>query len=464
MNIFPILVLFFFLRLILANLFPLTADESYYWLWAKHLDWSYVDHPPMIAYLNFLTTLGRENLLGLRLGAIFLTTLTALFIYLLSKRILGEKVAFWSTILFQILPHFLVIWLTMFVELPLGLFWIISLFLLEEAIFKQKTNLWYLLGITVGLGCLSKYTMFLFWPCLTLFLVLAPRFRFWIKRKEPYVAFLISIFLFLPVIYWNSQHDWISFFFHTGKATADPWGVNFLPFLVDQIVHFSPFLIFLLYPTLRYALREDEKNKFLFSFSFPVLFLFTLLSIKIKVWAHWPAIGYLTLLPLVISNLSRKEKSLRRYLISSFTFSLLVLAILFWVTPGILRHQKNYIRNYQLAALIPKNYKIFAKTNVSAALLEFYLKRPVYLATGFLKPHPLWGEKQYELWGIPELKKKESIYYFGEDSNHFRKEALRCFEKISETPIFNLYLIEDYINNSYKLFFLEHYKKTSEHP
>ena len=32
-------------------------DEALYWVWAQRLDWSYVDQPPLIAYLVALTTL-----------------------------------------------------------------------------------------------------------------------------------------------------------------------------------------------------------------------------------------------------------------------------------------------------------------------------------------------------------------------------------------------------------------------
>src|SRR3989338_9133871 len=128
------------IRLCLALLFPLTADESYYWLWSKHLSFSYVDHPPMVAVINFLTTFGRENLLMLRLGSVVITLLVSIFIYLLAKEAFNEKVSFWSTVLFQILPHFVVVWLTQFVELPLTLFWALSLLILARIIRKPKAE------------------------------------------------------------------------------------------------------------------------------------------------------------------------------------------------------------------------------------------------------------------------------------------------------------------------------------
>ena len=478
LNIIIVLVIFTLIRFGLSLLFPLTADESYYWLWSKHLSLSYVDHPPMVAYLNFLMTFGRENIVLLRLGTVAVTLLTSLLIYCLAKKNFDEKIAFWSAVLFQILPHFAVVWLTMFVELPLVLFWAVSLLILagifqmrnaelrmrNSALHIPHSTLWYLLGVTVGLGCLSKYTMFLFWPCLAIFFLISKENRFWLKQKEPYLCFLLSAVCFLPVIVWNSRHAWVSFTFHSAKASADAWGVNVLPFVGDQLVHFTPFLLFALYNVYRWSLKKDEGTKLLFSFSAPVLVLFFLLSAKVKIWAHWPEIGYIGALPLTVAYLAGNGKSLKKFMTWIAIFSGLVLAILLFVSPGVLLHQANYKQNYRLAEKLPPEYKIFAKTNVSSSLLEFYTKRPTYLSTGFLMSGQPWGRKQYELWGIPELKKGETVLYYGEDNSFFRDRAGKYFDKITELPDVKLYLVEDYITNNYKMFKLEGYKEESFHP
>ena len=422
MNIWAFLSIATILRLILANLFPLTADESYYWLWAKHLSLSFVDHPPMVGLINYLTTFGTENLFMLRMGVVIITLLVSLFIYLLANEIFNEKVAFWSVVLFQIIPHFVVVWLTMFVELPLVLFWTLSLYLLSRIIkYQHPTSIpacrqarlasspisltWLLLGITIGLGYLSKYTMLSFWLYLAVFFILSPESRFWLKRKELYLAFIISSFFLLPVLYWNYQHQWISFAFHSERVGGDPLGANTISFIADQLVHFTPFLIFTLLPVLKYALRKNTETKLLFSFSALPLLLFLALSLKMKVWAHWPSVGYIAAIPLTVDYLLENGKSLKKFILWISLFASIILLLLFWVSPGILLHQKDYALNYQLKEKLP-GIKIFARTNVSASLLEFYTRRPTYLATGFLKPVPLWGEKQYELWDLVPLSRK----------------------------------------------------------
>ncbi len=39
-------------RMLAAAVVPLTIDEPYYWLWAQHPAWGYVDHPPLAAWLS----------------------------------------------------------------------------------------------------------------------------------------------------------------------------------------------------------------------------------------------------------------------------------------------------------------------------------------------------------------------------------------------------------------------------
>ena len=129
-----------------------------------------------------------------------------------------------------------------------------------------------------------------------------------------------------------------------------------------------------------------------------------------------------------------------------------------------LLHQKDYAQNHNLAEILPQDQKIFAKTNVTASLLEFYTKRTTYLAIGFLKVGSPWGEKQYEIWGVPNLKPRENVIYFGEDTLNFQKKSKEKFIKINKFSRPKLFLIEDYINYKYKFFKLEGYRKKGYHP
>ena len=74
-------------RGIVGATIPLIDDEAYYWLWAHHLDWSYLDHPPMIAYIVFLTTRFGDDAIWIRLGALIIGAATTYALFLMGRRV-----------------------------------------------------------------------------------------------------------------------------------------------------------------------------------------------------------------------------------------------------------------------------------------------------------------------------------------------------------------------------------------
>jgi len=56
-----------------ANITDLSTEEAQYWLWSKNLDLSYYSKPPMVAYMNAVSTsiLG-DTEIGVRINAILL--------------------------------------------------------------------------------------------------------------------------------------------------------------------------------------------------------------------------------------------------------------------------------------------------------------------------------------------------------------------------------------------------------
>ncbi|NQU17550.1 MAG: glycosyltransferase family 39 protein [Candidatus Saganbacteria bacterium] len=452
-----ILITLSLLRIILGSLFPITADEAYYWLWSKHLALSYVDHPPAIAYINFFFTRGLENLFLLRLSATLFALATSTTIYFISKKLFNEKVAFWSAVLFQIIPHFFFIWLTTFVDIPLVFFWSLSLLFLIMALKEEKRSAWYLLAISVGLGSLCKYSMFLFWPALALCLILIKEHRHWLFKKEPHLAFVLSLLFFAPVIYWNSLHQWVSFTFHAGRTTTETLGVNFLPFVGEQLLQFNPFFLILLIPVLIKAYKDKQ---ILFYFSAPILILFFLLSLKIKIWPHWPSIAYIAAIPLLINYATQKSsRFFVSFIVFIVVFDLIIFSVLFFIDPGILKNQKEYAKNQRMVLIaqqIDNNLKVYAANHAGLSQLEFYLKNPVYLLPKKLRLESVWGEKQFEIFGTPKIPKGETIIYFGPENTHLKE----YFDSITEINGVKLYLIEDYISRN-KFYILEGYKGNS---
>src|ERR1700722_2762158 len=88
-------------RAAMAALVPLTADEAYYWLWSKHLDAGYLDHPPVIAWLiRPGTVLFGDPPIGVRIAGVLLSGMATMFVWESARTLLkSEARAFTAALL-----------------------------------------------------------------------------------------------------------------------------------------------------------------------------------------------------------------------------------------------------------------------------------------------------------------------------------------------------------------------------
>ncbi len=78
---------------------------------------------------------------------------------------------------------------------------------------------WLFVGLFGGLALLSKYTVILLLPAIVAFAVVPPWRMKLILSPYPWLAALIAVVVFSPVLYWNGTHDWISFKFQLDRPT-----------------------------------------------------------------------------------------------------------------------------------------------------------------------------------------------------------------------------------------------------
>src|SRR5256885_12839649 len=89
--LWPILGLLLLLRLALAARLELAPDEAFYWVLTRHLSTGYLDHPPMIAYLMWLSTRVFGNTeLAVRLPAALLSLASVAVLVAFARRLLND--------------------------------------------------------------------------------------------------------------------------------------------------------------------------------------------------------------------------------------------------------------------------------------------------------------------------------------------------------------------------------------
>src|SRR5208282_4787254 len=188
------------------------------------------------------------------------------------------------------------------IDSPFIFFWIVSLYIFYKATAEERKRQWVswiFLGLSVGFGLLKKYTMAFFPMCCLLLLLFSDK-RSLLRTPMPYIAFMISILVFTPVIIWNAQHNWLTIRHTAGQAhVADGLIISiksFIEFLGSQIGIITPlFFCLLIYALFKLFFSDRSyQSKFLFYFSIPVLGFFLLKALQGKVQANWAMFGYVT--------------------------------------------------------------------------------------------------------------------------------------------------------------------------
>jgi 4-amino-4-deoxy-L-arabinose transferase-like glycosyltransferase len=206
-------------RLILASKVPLVPDEAYYWEWSRRLASGYFDHPGAIAHLiRAGTSIAGVTPLGVRLGAVVAGWLTSLFLVLLARRLSDGAGALRAAVIITCMPLAAAGLVLATPDAPLLLAAAATLLFLDLAITaplgsRKALGWWLAAGAALGLAFASKYNAVLL-PVGVLIasLIYAP-LRRQLATPAPYLASLLALLIFSPVISWNASHDWISFHF-----------------------------------------------------------------------------------------------------------------------------------------------------------------------------------------------------------------------------------------------------------
>ena len=210
------------LRVIYASLIDLRTDEAYYWTWSKENVLSFLDHPPMIAwFIRFGTAIFGDTNFGVRFAGIFAMLVTQLLLADIVRRVthdvravvlavlMPEAALYYGLLMAKVSPDVALI--------PFAVAMVWALIRLNES---GDARWWLAAGVFAGLALLSKFTVVMLIPAVAAFMLVPDWRRRWLCSPYPWLAALIAVVLFLPVLTWNAGHDWASFRFQFVRATA----------------------------------------------------------------------------------------------------------------------------------------------------------------------------------------------------------------------------------------------------
>lgn len=346
----------------LSATLELHPDEAYYWLWSQHLALGYYDHAPMIAYFIKLTTLFSNSEFFVRFSTIIATLILSILVWRFVKKNFNETIAAASIIILNTLPLMMAASIIITPDTPLFLFWAFAVYFLWKLSCTEETKYWYLTGLFFGLSLLSKYTGILFAPCLLIYMFIDKKL-YWFKNKHFYFMFLTAFIIFIPVLLWNFQNDWISFTYQLKHGLHNPEPFNLLEVLSNifeyiggqmliggPLIFISGIVAAIAY--LKNFKKADSKIHLIFSFSIPIFVFFFITAFKQKPGANWTAFAYFTFC-IMISWYMLTE-------LTSFKKNVLIIAIIINITASLI------VGLHVKYAIIPVN-KISEKAAIADA-------------------------------------------------------------------------------------------------
>jgi dolichol-phosphate mannosyltransferase len=305
-------------QVVVAVTVPVLPEEAYHWNFARHLDWGYYDHPPMIAWG---IALGRlvfgDTALGIRLVPLLWSAATAGLLARLARRALGDRAGVWAVLLYAVQPATFLIGAAGFPDAPLLFFWALTLTWVWQALQTGRPRWWLAAGLALGGGMLSKYTAAFLVPSVLLYLMTSRCDRRWLATPWPYLAGVCSLVAFLPVVYWNWQHDWASFRFQSTARFAAADAVA-LRSGVQSVVEQWLFIVPLTLPLAVLAVGRGSRSRrpaerFLFCSFVPTAVFFFVMGWTPSFHVLWPLPAYLGLTVLMAGVVTDSMSRLGRF-------------------------------------------------------------------------------------------------------------------------------------------------------
>jgi len=200
------------IRLVVAARYPLTPDETYYWVWSKHLAYGYTDHPPMVAWLIALTSALGNSPLAVRLPFIVCEAVAAFGAGRAAIVLSGDARAGTAAALTVLLiPQGRLVVGEALPDGPYLAAWALALWFAAQLSKRASFAAAAALGLALGGAILSRFFGWALAGGLILYALAPARRATW--RDGLWFSFLIALALYAPFVAWNATHDWSNFAF-----------------------------------------------------------------------------------------------------------------------------------------------------------------------------------------------------------------------------------------------------------
>ena len=202
-------IIYFALHMLTATRYGYFRDAFYYLACSEHLDWGYVDQPPLIVLIAWIA----RHTLGTSLRALLFWPALAgagriLLISAFARELGAERLGILLAATLAAVPG---VWWAIDHQFAMNafeaLFWAGCALAVLRLIKTANPKWWLIFGAIAGLGMENKYSLAVFAFALLVGLALTP------QRKLLFTPWLlagggVALLIFLPNLIWNIQHNW----------------------------------------------------------------------------------------------------------------------------------------------------------------------------------------------------------------------------------------------------------------
>jgi len=275
---YKILYLLAFIKFILPfvlqnNFYEPQRDEFLYLAEAHHMAWGYMEIPPLLSVFAWFVNLFSASIFWLKFWPSLFGALTYILVGKIILSFGGKIFALFLGLLpfifgaylrvhFLFQPNFLEIF-----------FWTIMAFSILRFIQTEKNIYLYLLGISAGLGMLSKYSVAFFIISILLGLLITRNKKIFLN-KHLYFASLIGFLIFLPNLLWQYNHHFPVIIHMKELHQFQLQYISPAGFLIDQLLMNLP-CVFIWIAGLYFVIfKENGKYRiFAWAYLFVILLL-----------------------------------------------------------------------------------------------------------------------------------------------------------------------------------------------
>ena len=204
---------------------------------ARHLDWGFVAYPPVTPLLGRLElTLFGTSLAGFRLFAAIAVSLVMVLAGLIAKELGGRRQAqLLAAVAAGIAPVSLIQGAVL-QYVSFDCLWGVTItYLLVRLLKSEDPRWWVAIGVMLGVGMETRYTMgFLALGIVGAVLLTPVRRHLW--SKWLWIGVGLSILVFLPNLIWQARQHFISLEFLSYLHARDSRQGRYKDFYIDQLL------------------------------------------------------------------------------------------------------------------------------------------------------------------------------------------------------------------------------------